>query len=573
MKYTLDQNLDSRKGVASNLHGFIERYMDTGFKSKWSGYWSPPYKFLDYYAIKLNGVWLGPDTLNATEYGDSFVFHHETDSLQIREDLKVPESHPGFKIEIKLQNKTEEKKAVHIGLELGLDIRRKDQDIGPEDYSIEKSPGKTVFCSEDKKLVLNTKDSFKIEGEEHLKEHYPGERQKAFVPGQMVFRKELDPKSSEKLELDFSTTEVSFGKLEKTDAKMTGDLSRCFNSCVDSMENLIYDKEGKGIIAGHPWFQSYWARDSLISVLGLVDAGYFEVSHEILENFAENNLTGKINLDGTTEDTGREDHCPLFILASEKLKQHDSISEKIREARKEAMKHLDIEDGVVTHDPCGTWMDTIPREKAIDIQSLWLEAADIMDDYRHKELEKGMDKFVKDGEVVDELGEPKNTFNILVPVLFGHLEDEVAENVMERINGEFTSQYGIRTRSAMDPGYDSKGYHTGSVWGLTTALGAAANFKVGNDRQGLNLLKKMQKFLDRNQIGSLPEVMDAETGELLGCSEQAWSAAMFVHAIDSYLMNPERNSTPQEFSARRKNKRIDGEKLDITSSEGDVEIE
>ncbi|MBC5792767.1 MAG: hypothetical protein H8Z69_01885 [Nanohaloarchaea archaeon] len=572
MKYTLEQNLDSRKGVASNLHGFIERYMDTGFKSKWSGYWSPPYKFLDYYAFKLNGVWLGPETLNATEYGESFAYHHETDSLQIRENLKLPESHPGFKVELKIQNRTEEKKAVQIGLELGLDIRRKDQDIGPEDYNIEKNSGRVTFSSDDKKLVLSTKDEVKIEGNKHVKEHYPDDRQRAVVPGQLTIRKELEPNGSKTLELDFSTTEVSFGKLDGTDSRMEGDLSRCFNYCIDSMENLVYDREGKGIIAGHPWFQSYWARDSLISVLGLVDAGHFELSREILENFAEENLTGKINLDGTTEKTGREDHYPLYILTSEKLKNHDSISKKIEEARKEAMKNLDIKNGVVQHDPSGTWMDTIEREEAIDIQSLWLEAADIMDDYRVKELEKGMKNFVKEDKVVDELGEPKNTFNVIVPVIFGHFDDKVAQKVMERINGEFISQYGMRTRSAMDPGYESDGYHTGSVWGLTTALGAAANFKVGNNTQGLNLLKKMEKFLDQNQVGALPEVVDAETGESLGCSEQAWSAAMFVHAIDSYLLD-EKDGVPQSFSAKRTNKRIDGEKLEITSSEGEINVE
>lgn len=577
MKYTLEQNLHSRKGVSSNLHGFIERYMDTGFKSKWSGYWSPPYKFLDYYAFKINGVWLGPETLNATEYGSSFAFHHETDSLNIRENLKTPDSHPGFKTELKIHNKTDEKKAVQIGLETAVDIRRKDEDIGPANYSVEKNSNRLLISSNNKKLMIRSKESFEIRGEDRLKEHHPGERQRAFIPGQIIFRKKIEPHDSESIEIDFSTSEASFESIEKSSSNLEGNLSRTFNSSIDSMENLIYDINEKGIIAGHPWFQSYWARDSFISLFGLIDAGHFEISKQILESFADNQLTGKINPDNTTEKVGREDHFPLFVITSKKLEETYSITDKIEEARKEAMKRLEVEDGLVQHNPEGTWMDTLERGNAIEIQSLWLEATKITGDPRQKELEEGLEKFIADGKVLDELENPKNTFNILVPVIFGHFNEDVAEKVMERINGEFTSQYGIRTRSGIDPGYEADGYHTGSVWGLTTGLGAAANFKIGKYQQGLNLLEKMAGFLDRNQVGALPEIVDAESGELLGCSEQAWSAAMFVHAVDSYMLGiepgEEININPSgRFNATRKGKRV-GEKIyDIKFSDGDFEV-
>jgi hypothetical protein len=96
MKYTLTENLHEKNGVISNLHGFLNRHLDTGFKTKWSGYWVPPYKFLDYYAFKVNGIWLDSDTLEATEYGDDMTFHHRLDSLRVEEENLTPDSLPGF---------------------------------------------------------------------------------------------------------------------------------------------------------------------------------------------------------------------------------------------------------------------------------------------------------------------------------------------------------------------------------------------------------------------------------------------------------------------------------------------
>ncbi|MFB6147729.1 MAG: amylo-alpha-1,6-glucosidase, partial [Candidatus Nanohaloarchaea archaeon] len=75
-----------------------------------------------------------------------------------------------------------------------------------------------------------------------------------------------------------STSGGSFDSLESREQELSHEtLGRCFNSAVDSMENLVYDRNGKGVIAGHPWFQDYWARDSFWTLLGLVDAGYFEL--------------------------------------------------------------------------------------------------------------------------------------------------------------------------------------------------------------------------------------------------------------------------------------------------------
>lgn len=577
MKYTLHENLHEYKGISSNLHGFLNRYLDTGFKSKWSGYWSPPYKFLDYYAVKINGLWLDPNSLEATEYGENFIFHHETDSLEITERVETPDSLPGFTLHLEIKNRTDEKKAVHTVLEPGIDIRKVDQDIGPEDYHLEEGKDRLTVSNNHGKLMVTSSDFEREEGS-YIKEHHPGETQRCFIPGHLVFRKEIKAGETKNLKIEFTTSNASFRSIETVEQDLKHSFGRTFKSSIDSMENLIYDKNGLGIIAGHPWFQSYWARDTFWTILGLVDAGYFEVSHEILHNFAEKGVPGKINLDGEDEDLKRSDTLPLFIIAADKLRRHYKISSQIEDAMENAMTELELDGSIVKHSEDGTWMDTIKRDKAVDIQSLWLEAALIMNDNRKEKLEEGLKQFEAKDHIKDELKGGSETINTAVPLMFNQISSEMAEKQLEKINGEFSSRFGARTRSAVDPGYESNGYHTGSTWGLTTGWAAAANLKHGNARQGKNFLQKMELSLDKNQPGALPEVVDSESGDLLGCPEQAWSAGLFVHAVDTYLLGIKVKKDYVEIdpcegvNAERLGKRIRGEKLDIEIEDGDVKI-
>ncbi len=579
MKYTLHENLDSHVGTISNTHGFLHRYLDTGFKTKWSGFWAPPYKYLDYFSIKVNGIWLGPDTLQATEYGEKMVFHHETDSLEVKEVIEIPEEVAGFELKLEISNITQKRKAVQTAVEPGVDIRHRTEDLGPENYEKSLEDDRIAITKDDRKLEISADEEFELVGEEYLKEHEPGERQRCFIPGKIVFREEVASGDTESFSIEFSTSDKEPEAIDTVEQSLKEHrFGRCFSNSIDSLENLIYEREGYGIIAGHPWFQNYWARDTFWSILGLIDAGYFELSENILENFAERGLSGKINLDGSDEQLNRSDTEPLFIIACDKLERHYGLSETLEEAMEEAMNELSIEEGVVEHSPEGTWMDTLEREKAIDIQSLWLEAAEIMGDERGEELREGLQRFESDEGLRDTLENEVQTINTAVPLMFDQIEGKTAERQLEHINGEFFSQYGARTRAVTDPGYDSDGYHTGSSWGLTTGWAAIANFQYGKHRQGENLLEKLVELMDRDQPGALPEVVDSESGELLGCHEQAWSAGMFIHAVDTHLLgikveeNKVRIEPVPGISCRRTGKVVRGEKLDLEFRDGEVEV-
>lgn len=566
------KNPEGLRGTVSNLDAFIHRDLDTGFSTKWSGVWKPGYKLLDYYAYRVNGIWLDSDNLEAVDYGEKITYYFETGSLHIQEEITAPEGLAGVKSSLKIENKLEEKKAVQVALEAGVDIREKSTDIPENDYKVERNKSR-VKISRDRKVKITSNQELINTGEAYLKEHFPGEKQECIVPGEITARIELEPSETRKIEFNFTSGESSDYRPGDQDNYLEGGLKRSFEASVQSIENLIYDRKGLGIIAGHPWFQNYWARDSFWSVLGLIDSGYFEEAEKILENFVERGLPGKINLEGDDEENCRSDTYPLYIIAADKLERHYGTTSKIEEGMEEAFEQLETENGLVQHDSEGTWMDTLERPEAVDVQSLWLKAAEIMGE-REKELREGLEKFTEGEYVMDHLGgNPPHTINPAVPLMFGH-----TDSGLSKINAEFSSRFGARTRSVTDPGYNSSGYHTGSTWGLTTCWAAAANFQNGKTVEGLNFLENFSEFLDEGQPGALPEIVDSENGENLGCLEQAWSAGMFVHVIDSYLLGikvgkDEVKIEPCEsYSGKRLNKRVGEAYLDIKVENGEAEI-
>ncbi|QGA80024.1 amylo-alpha-1,6-glucosidase [Candidatus Nanohalobium constans] len=578
MKYQVKENLNEKTGVISNLHGFLYTHLDNGFKEKWSGYWKPPYKYLDYIAVKVNGDWLDAENLVETEYGEKIIYHYETETLSIKQEISTPEKLNGFKTEFKVKNKSEGDTAVQTSVEPGVDIRKKSNDVEDRDYIVEENEGLKIGSGE-KFLEING-DKFEFEEGRYYKEHFPGERQVCLIPGEITYRCELRPGETKESKLVFKTDGDNTGKIESHENTLRHpELGRTFDYSIESLENLIYNSNGRGIIAGHPWFQSYWARDSFWSVLGLIDAGYFEEVEKILLNFAErDSFPSKINLDeNTEEDHARSDSIPLFAIAVDKLRKFYEPKDMLLDCVEGLLREERPNGKFVEHEPEGTWMDTLGRSNAVDIQSLWIEALNRFD-RGTKRLQSGLEEFKREEYMADNLGEDCESINPAVSLMFGHVEDEKAEKYLEKINGEFSSRFGARTRSVTDPGYDASGYHTGSSWGLTTCWAAAANLEYGNRQQGVNFLEKMTQFVDRNQLGALPEVVDSESGEALGCGEQAWSAGLFVHVVDSYLFgisvkNGKVVIDPVDsFSGERRGKRVLGEELDVKVNNGEAKI-
>jgi len=581
MEYRLREDFGEKKGVISNTHGFVSMYLDGGFKEKWNGYWSPSYKYLDYFAVKVNGIWLNEETLQEASYGEKTVFYHRASSLKIRQEVSCPDEIPGFKVKWEVENVSDSEKAVKASIETGVDIRPRNKDIGGKNYTVEDSNAGMKIIKDDRDRYLTvTGEKFEFEEASYTKEHYPAEQQICIIPGDIFCRCELEPGEKKEAQLVFRTEGEPGREIKGSESSLRHEeLGRTFDYSVESMENLIYDKNGLGVIAGHPWFQNYWSRDTFTTLMGMIEAGMFEESREILKNFAQrDDFPSKIQTNGGTETTyPRCDTVPLFALAVEKLDRHSEASEELVKRAEDLLEEKRPQGKVVEHDSAGTWMDTLEREKSIEIQAEWIAALDAFDKETQK-LTQGMERFEKDDYLRDNLGDDFESINPALAMILYPFEEEKAEEHLEKINGEFSSRYGARTRSVTDHEYDPSGYHTGSVWGLTTAWAAAANLKYGNYDHGKNFLEKMIKFIDRNQLGALPEVVNSETGESLGCDEQAWSAGLFVFVLDYYLLGIQVGddkvviNPSGDVTAERKNKKIRGEKLDLRFEGGEVEI-
>ena len=575
MKYRIREGFSDKKGVISNTHGFLSTYLDSGFRKKWNGYWSPSWKYLDYFAVKINGIWLDCETIEEAQYGSEMISYHQASSMKIIKKIQAPENLPGFKLALVLENTSEEVKATRASVEPGVDIRPRTEDVYEQDYSVE-AGNAGMKVSAGKRYLAISGDEFEFEEKAVSKEHFPGERQKCVIPGDIFSQVELEPGERKKVELVFKTDADEALEIGNTENLLREkDLGRAFNYSIESMENLIYGKNSGGVIAGHPWFQNYWARDSFWTCLGMIDAGMFQEAEKMLENFADRDeFPTKILTSGGTEKMARADSIPLFAIAVEKLDRHCGTD--LIERAEELLEENSPEGKVVEHDTGATWMDTLERKKAIDIQSLWIEALERFD-METEDLREGLEKFKEDDYMIDNFFKDFESINPAVTLMFGQLEEERAEKYLEKINGEFSSRKGARTRSMTDPGYDASGYHTGSVWGLTTCWAAAANLEYGRDDHGRNFLEKLTQFIDRNQLGALPEVVNAETGDSLGCDEQAWSAGMFVHVVDTYLLGIQVEKEkvvidPAEIDCIRKGKEVRGERIELKVNNGEVEI-
>jgi glycogen debranching enzyme len=313
-----------------------------------------------------------------------------------------------------------------------------------------------------------------------------------------------------------------------------------------SLKSLVHKSEaGTGLLAGLPWFIEYWARDSLISVPALNHLGEFEVSKSILDMFLSKSMPSKVDTEGNSE-TGFADTGPLLMLA---LKHYlgftndSEVSGIVKKSRElsDIAKGLEIEGGFVLHDPSKTWMDSYQRGRsALEVQSLWAAAlreynpdvSKLLESKIMVECWNASGGFFFDSKNPDM---PDVTANALAPLCLDHVEGEKVSYILDKIQVELATKWGVRTRSFKDKDYRPDSYHKGSVWGLTTGAAACACLKHNRIKQGLDYLKSMASEVGENLVGGSAETLDADSGRLLGCGMQAWSSAMFITAVDEFL--------------------------------------
>ncbi|MEM5766586.1 MAG: amylo-alpha-1,6-glucosidase [Candidatus Aenigmatarchaeota archaeon] len=580
--------------LLSGKKAFFHRFCDSGFRTKWTGFWSGSMKFLDYFAFRVNEKWLSPENcFEVISDNSTFTHIYSIDGIKIMERLFVPEETRALVCSLTLESR--EMKKFKIFMEVGINIRDREENWHDRKYFVKKDASVLIVNSEKGSLAIGFSNSFEISGQEIYRDHFPGELERCFIPGTISFEIKLK-NSKEEVSIIFSSgrneaeallnlisTKNSLNNIEKEDMKKilalelkTGikEIDYLFKKSVIGLEKLKVESEaGFGYVAGYPWFIQFWGRDSGWMIPAIVDYGNFEDAKKALITLMKfqsdkGEIPNFISLDGKPV-YGSIDATPLWIIALTHYIQNSGDLEFLKESRKNILKAFGwcmtkTDDKLLEAEKKWTWMDTLDRDgKPIEIQAFWHESLlslkklsevlgeNLLDFSYLSEIEKKIeDDFWNPltnlyfDRIKWKFKDEKKTINSIFPVLFKISKRPI--EVLKKIESEeFTSPFGVRSLSKDDPEFNPVGYHTGSVWSWITGIVACAEFAEGRIEKGLEYLKILWKMFDKNCLGSLDEAWNSENGDTVLLKEtfyepsglyQGWGFASVIRCVDEFML-------------------------------------
>lgn len=349
----------------------------------------------------------------------------------------------------------------------------------------------------------------------------------------------------------------------------------------------------KSVIAGYHWFEP-WGRDTFISLPGLLlVTGKYTAARDILSNFMHYLKDGVIpnfvadktgvpiynTVDGTlwyvnsvlqyVKYTGDYDYV--------KSKLWGNLQSIIENHQKGTMFGIHVEDdGLLSHGPRLTWMDAViegdgvtPRAgKAVEIQALWYNALRAMELFAKKFEDDALSsqyleladqakrsfnaKFwnQKAGCLYDAVN-PDGTLDdsmrpnqiLAVSLDYTMLSAEANRAVVEAVNRELVTPFGLRTLSFDDPKFVGRclgdrrsrdaAYHNGTIWPWLLGPYISAYLKVNGytaeaRKEALEnlVLPLFSVGIHQGGLGTVNEIYDCDQpNEPRGCIAQAWSVA------------------------------------------------
>ncbi len=344
-----------------------------------------------------------------------------------------------------------------------------------------------------------------------------------------------------------------------------------------------------GIIAGYHWFEE-WGRDTLISLPGLcLTTGNLEAARGILLHFANACQQGMLPNRFTEEggaDYNSVDSALWFVNALAELNTHRGQETFIRQhllpAAKQIVEHYSAgthygihadRDGLIQIGEEGsqlTWMDAkvggrviTPRAgKPVEIQALWYNALRILQlfgETRWREIaDKAQQSFATlfwnaaENCLYDRIG-PEGPDAAIRPnqvltlsLRFPILTDDLGRQVLEVVEKELLTPYGLRTLSPRDSRYRGRyegdvlsrdgAYHQGTVWPwlmgpfITAYLRLHGNTEEAKSR-AREMLEPLFAHLSDAGLGTISEIFDGDhPHHPRGCISQAWSIAEILRA-------------------------------------------
>jgi predicted glycogen debranching enzyme len=242
----------------------------------------------------------------------------------------------------------------------------------------------------------------------------------------------------------------------------------------------------------------------------------------------------------------------------------------------------------------GDWVVTPRTGQPVEIQALWYNALKIMQDLAHRfghadnenlytaassRLQETFNVVfwneeqrclydVLDGDARDASVRPNQVFAI--SLYHSMVPTDRARSILEVVERELLTPYGLRTLSPRDPHYRGRydgdmrsrdsAYHQGTVWPWLLGAFISAYVKVhGRDRvvreKAASWLDPLRSHLMEAGIGQISEVFDGDPPHRPGgCFAQAWSVAEVMRALcqDVHGVVPEpKPATPPRLTKRR----------------------
>jgi len=499
--------------VLNDGENIFMRFNTSAFGSKWCGLWNLPYKYLEYYAIKINDSWISPgNCYDFKKNGNSAEHLYKINDFEVKEKITVGD---GVSVEIEVKNIGEKTIDTEVSMELGINIRKYGENLHSKHYNI--TSGKAEITVSNNLGKIKIGNGYFLRKQEH-KTHNPGlyhgwdweeGEQSIFVPGHLINRVKLHKNSKKTFYFHFN---------KPSDKKV---------------KNTFYTK-GLGILAGFPWFLQSWGRDTGIVLQNFKDVNKFK---EILEILLKNEMDGRIPNAIYPEKIlyNSADSNPWFIISLHRYISLSNDTEFLKKNKKKILKLMEkaMKKDLIYSYPKETWMDTLEREGyCLEIQSLWAQAFKCAyelfkeDKYKKKSesLVNSINKdFWENDFYKDKLNSHTKTANVLFPLYFGQVPEKRAEKVFKLLENEFTTPRGILTISRKDIMYHPDDYHLGRVWGVLTALMYYAELKYDRKKQAL----KYKKIIENNKgircIEGLDETYSPDSGNPMGCCNQAWS--------------------------------------------------
>jgi predicted glycogen debranching enzyme len=348
----------------------------------------------------------------------------------------------------------------------------------------------------------------------------------------------------------------------------------------------------RAIIAGYHWFET-WGRDAFISLPGLMLVnGRFEDARKTFLTFLKHCREGLIP--NFLPDQSREpayntvDATLWFVNAVLQYLKYTNdfkfVQEQLWNTLKLIMENhmkgtlfgirLDA-DGLLSHNSQLTWMDAVvdgqpvtPRcGKAVEVQALWHNALRIMEILAKKFKEKSeAEKYAQIAEkakenfvqkfwnaeknyLFDFIGENGKDASlrpnqiIAVALDFTMLDKTKSERIVDVVQRELLTPYGLRTLARNDPKYvgvyagdrksRDKAYHNGTVWPwllgpFTKAYLKTKGYADYRREYALKnfLLPSFTEQIFKAGLGTISEIFDGDPPHMpRGCIAQAWSIA------------------------------------------------